>query len=83
MRTKIIFYRQKCIACNYCVENAIHFWKINEKDGKPDLLDAAEHKDFFYLVYYETDFEMLNNIIKNCSPKAIRIETLKTKNLPK
>ena len=44
---KIIHFRQECIGCNSCVEYAKNYWKINEVDGKSDLLGATEKNGVF------------------------------------
>ena len=47
--SKIVHFRKKCIGCNSCVENCPSLWKINEKDGKADLIGAEEKGETFVL----------------------------------
>lgn len=47
MADKIVHLRKNCIGCNSCVENCPSLWKINEKDGKADLIDSEEKGETF------------------------------------
>ncbi len=41
---QILFYRQKCIGCNACVEAAPERWRMSRKDGKCHLIGGTEKK---------------------------------------
>ena len=43
-KIKLIQYREKCIGCNVCFEASPNNWKINEEDGKADLIGGKETK---------------------------------------
>ena len=35
---RILFQREKCIGCNYCVEQAPERWQMSKRDGKSVLI---------------------------------------------
>lgn len=39
---KILFYRNKCIGCNYCVEAWPERWAMSKRDGKCVLIGGKE-----------------------------------------
>lgn len=70
---KIIHFRQECIGCNSCVEYAKNYWKMNDEDGKSDLL-GAEEKNGVFIKNIE-DFEIEDNEMAalGCPMKIIHI----------
>ena len=40
---RVEHYREKCLGCAYCVEVASSLFEVNDKDGKVDLINSAEH----------------------------------------
>jgi len=40
--SKIIHQRSECIGCGMCASIAPQTWKINEEDGKADLIGAEK-----------------------------------------
>lgn len=72
---KIVHLRDKCIGCNACVEVASSFWKISNKDGKVNLLNAVKKRDnIFVLDINEFDFEINNKASESCPVNCIKIE---------
>lgn len=43
----VTYQRNKCIGCNYCVELAYAYWRMNKRDGKSTLLGANNKKEFY------------------------------------
>lgn len=70
---KILFYRDKCIGCNACVEHAPHFWRISEKDGKSDLIGSQNVKGVFVRKIEIVDIEETKKASLNCPVNIIKI----------
>ena len=70
---KIIYYRQKCIGCNACVEAAPNQWRISRKDGKSTLVFSREKKDVFSLAIMNSDLEDNQKAARNCPMRIIQI----------
>jgi len=73
----ITLQREKCIGCNYCVEQAPEFFRMNKKDGKCNLLRSSEKKGFFTA---RTPFghakEALDKAAEACPVKIIKIKEI-------
>lgn len=70
----IIFQREKCIGCNYCVEYAPQRWAMSKKDGKSVLLDSVNNKGF-WSVHVSSEEKAANlRAAKACPVKIIRIQ---------
>lgn len=70
---KIFHRREKCIGCAYCVEIAPEFWKMNEEDGKCDLLGAKFKKQEFVLEVFADEIEINEKAARICPAKCIKI----------
>lgn len=70
---KILYYRDKCIGCNACVENAPNFWHISEKDGKSDLIDSKNSKGVFIKNVDIVNLEEVKIASLNCPVNIIKI----------
>jgi ferredoxin len=73
---QILYYRNKCIGCNTCVEAAPYRWRMSKKDGKATLLQGVEKKSIFQTtVSLEEEYD--NQIAaKNCPVKVIQLKVL-------
>ena len=71
---KVIHYRNKCIGCNSCVEQAPARWKMSEEDGKSDLLGGEEKRGVFVVDVSEAEREENERAAKDCPVKIIRVE---------
>ena len=47
---RIVYYRNKCIGCNACVEAAPERWAMSRKDGKCNLVKATEKKGIYRIL---------------------------------
>ena len=70
---KILFYREKCIGCNACVEEASKFWEISDKDGKSTLKNSMKKKNVYVLEINEVDKEDNIKAMTNCPVGIIKI----------
>lgn len=70
---KIIHYREQCIGCNACVENAPSYWEIDEKDGKANLKNATKKGDTYVLDVTEVEIEQNENARDDCPVSIIRL----------
>lgn len=70
----IIHQRNKCIGCNYCVEQAPQYWCMSKKDGKSVLIGAIKKKQFWVLKIQELDKEKNMNAAKFCPVKIIQVQ---------
>ena len=73
---QIIFQRNKCIGCNYCIELAPDRWAMNKKDGKSVLLESRNKKGFFSAEVHDDEYKVNNLIAKVCPVKIIHINKL-------
>jgi ferredoxin len=65
--------RRKCIGCNACVEEAPNLFIIDEKDGKSNLIDSKQNKDFFNKVETEDEYESAKNAELSCPVNIIKV----------
>jgi ferredoxin len=71
---KIIHYREKCIGCNSCVEQAPNQWKISEEDGKSDLQGSIEKREVHIVSITQDEVEANERAAKDCPVNIIRVE---------
>lgn len=71
---KVLFFRNKCIGCNACVEAAPQRWRMSHKDGKSNLLKSIEKKGIYQAVLSEDELESNIKAAENCPVKIIRIQ---------
>ncbi|RUT78355.1 ferredoxin [Ancylomarina longa] len=74
MMSRIIHQRKKCIGCSYCVEIAPAFWKMNERDGRCDLIGSDGRNGQFILEIFEDELRLNQRVSELCPAKCIRIE---------
>jgi len=70
---KILYYRDKCIGCNACVEHAPNLWCISEKDGKSNLICSKNIKGVFIRNIEIFDIEETKKASLNCPVNIIKI----------
>jgi ferredoxin len=73
----IIYRREKCIGCNYCVEIAPGRWVMSKKDGKSNLIGAKGKKGVFTLKVHEGEAEVNQKAAEVCPVKVIVVNKLK------
>jgi ferredoxin len=74
-KIKLIQYREKCIGCNVCFEASPSNWKINEEDGKADLIDAKEVKRGVFIKKISVlELEENKRAEENCPMGIIKVE---------
>ena len=78
---QIIYQRNKCIGCNYCIELAPNRWKMNKKDGKSVLLGSRNKKEFYIAEVHDKEYEVNKASAKVCPVNIIRINKIKNKNI--
>lgn len=71
---RIIFYRDKCIGCNACVEANFSRWRISHKDGKCTLIGGKEKKGIFMVLANNDEYDSNTIAARNCPTKVIKIE---------
>ena len=73
---KIIHYRNKCIGCNSCVEDAPNFWKISKADGKSCLIGSKKNEkneNIFIRIISEIEVEENKQAEKDCPVGIIKV----------
>ena len=74
MPIKIIHYREDCIGCNACIESSPSNWKINDKDGKADLVEGKEtKKGVFVKDISQLELEDNKRAERDCPARIIKI----------
>lgn len=71
---RIIFYRDKCIGCNACVEADFSRWRISQKDGKCNLVGGKDRKGVFMAIASNDEYFNNETAARNCPVKVIKIE---------
>jgi len=71
---KIIHYRNKCIGCNSCVEQAPQRWKMSQEDGKSNLIDSKNKKGVYQIDIGLDELEANEKAAKDCPVNIIRIK---------
>ena len=74
---RIIFYRNKCIGCNGCVEAAPERWRVSKRDGRCTLIDGKEKKGVFKAVVGMDEYEQNMQAAANCPVKIIQVQIAK------
>lgn len=75
---QIIYYRNKCIGCNACVEVADSRWRISQRDGKCVLIDGVEKKGIYIAHVGNSELPDGLRAAASCPLKCIQIRaTLK------
>ena len=73
---QIVYKRDKCIGCNYCIELAPDRWRMNKKDGRSVLLGSRNKKGLYTVEVDETEYEINKASAQVCPMKIIRINKL-------
>jgi len=74
-KIKLIQYREKCIGCNVCFEASPNNWRINNEDGKADLIGSKETKKNVFVKEISQDEVEENKIAEeNCPVGIIHVE---------
>ncbi len=72
----ITHQREKCIGCNYCVEEAPYRWAMSHKDGKSILKDAKESKGFFTIRVHDDEYNDNINAADACPVNIIHVKKI-------
>ncbi|MCB0761280.1 MAG: ferredoxin [Flavobacteriales bacterium] len=70
---QIIFYREKCIGCNACVEAAPEQWRMSRKDGRCNLIGSSEKKGIYRSKIQEEDLPANRIAERNCPVNIIKV----------
>ncbi len=73
---QIVYKREKCIGCNYCIELAPYRWRMNKKDGRSVLLGSRNKKGLYTTEVDEEEYEANKASAQVCPMKIIRINKL-------
>lgn len=73
---RIIFYRNKCIGCNGCVEAAPARWRISRADGKCNLIGGKKIKGIFQVVVNDDEYGSNFAAASNCPVKIIQLHNM-------
>ncbi len=73
---RITQQRIKCIGCGNCEEVAQNNWKMNDADGKADLIGAKENKGFYIIISSDDDYDPNREAQAICPVKIIRVEKI-------
>ena len=69
----VIHQRAKCIGCNYCVELALEYWHMSQKDGKAVWLGAVDKKGFYSIRMRDDEAEVNPKAAKFCPVNIIQM----------
>ena len=72
----ITHQREKCIGCNYCVEEAPLRWAMSHKDGKSILLESKNSKGFFTVKVHDDEYESNKMAAQSCPVNIIHIKKI-------
>ena len=82
MSLVITLKREKCIGCNYCVEQAPEFWRMSKKDGKTVLLHSEEKRGFHVLKIPNSEAYLMNKRAEEACPvKIIQVKQVTESNI--
>lgn len=70
---RIVFYRNKCIGCNACVEADFSRWRISQKDGKCCLVGAKENKGIYSVTIREEELAANQLAERTCPVRCIKV----------
>ncbi len=73
---RITHYKYKCIGCAYCVEVAPFRWKMNEEDGKSDLIGSTERNGIQTVIVDNTEYDENLEASQVCPAKCIKVEKI-------
>lgn len=71
---RITHHRIKCIGCNYCVEAAPYRWRMNEADGKSNLIEAKEKKGIYTALVTDDEYDDNMEAARICPVNIIKVE---------
>ncbi len=71
---KIIYYREKCVGCNTCVQLAPDYWTISKADGKAYLLFSEKRKKAYIRDLPPEDREKNMLAARDCPARIIKVE---------
>jgi len=71
---KIIFKRNDCIGCGSCVVVAPNNWKLNDEDGKADLLNSKQSKEYFITDTTNDEYEENKEATECCPVNCIQVK---------
>ena len=70
---RIIYYRNKCIGCNACVEAAYSRWRMSRKDGKSVLVGGINKKGVYNVKINDDEVAANKLAAAGCPPRIIKI----------
>jgi ferredoxin len=70
---RILFQREKCIGCNYCVEQAPERWQMSKRDGKSVLIGGKLKGNMVQVEVGEAEREANMRAAEVCPVKIIRL----------
>ncbi len=68
--------RNKCIGCNYCVEEAEEHWKMSDDDGKSILVGSVEKKGQYILRLEDDQYDVNQAAAETCPVNVINVKQL-------
>ncbi|MEX0769573.1 MAG: ferredoxin [Balneolaceae bacterium] len=71
---QIIYYRDKCIGCNYCVEAWPGRWQMSKRDGKCVLIGSRIKGQVHRAEVGEYELELNKQAAEVCPVNIIRLE---------
>ena len=72
----ITHQRDKCIGCNYCIEEAPLRWVMSLKDGKSTLLDSVNKRGFYTVRVHDDELEANELAAKYCPVNIIQVKQI-------
>jgi ferredoxin len=70
---KVIHYRDTCIGCGSCELVCPKYWKMNEEDGKADLINSEQKGDTFQTKLDIEDEEDMKLAASLCPVNIIKV----------
>lgn len=70
---KIQFFREKCIGCGACVQNAPQYWEISSQDGKSILKGGRAEKGIFIIPIMKEEISEQKKVVQDCPMHIIKI----------
>jgi ferredoxin len=70
---RILFQREKCIGCNYCVEQAPERWQMSKRDGKSVLIGGKLKGNMVQVEVGEAERDANSRAAEVCPVKIIRL----------
>jgi ferredoxin len=70
---RILFQREKCIGCNYCVEQAPERWQMSKRDGKSVLIGGKLKGNMVQVEVGEAERDVNTRAAEVCPVKIIRL----------